>query len=370
MRKSWKPAPTLFGYFGRKYTQWVLLTLGILVSFITLIEVLELMRRVSHKTVEISSFHLVMVSLLNIPTMLDELLPFAVLFGSLSCFFIWNRSHEFMVTRSVGQNVWQAITPVIFSVGAIGLCHIMIINPIAATTAKQHNYYMQNIFTSSDQQSGLSVSTSGIWLRDTSNAYNLIINGQQLLLKEALISQPLLYQLEQNGKLSWRIQADTMHLTEGGWIIKNALRTENNGRQSALGDVIIPTAMQPSDLLESTQAPQTVNVYRLPGFISVLERTGLPAGEHKVFFHQLLSTPLKLIGLALLAASVTLVRFSRQTKLKLILFALGAGFGFYFLTDLIYLLGTTSRLPYHIAGWGPALLVCSISGFLLARADE
>ena len=127
MRKSWKPAPTLFGYFGRKYTQWVLLTLGILVSFITLIEVLELMRRVSHKTVEISSFHLVMISLLNIPTMLDELLPFAVLFGSLSCFFIWNRSHEFMVTRSVGQNVWQAITPVIFSVGAIGLCHICLL---------------------------------------------------------------------------------------------------------------------------------------------------------------------------------------------------------------------------------------------------
>ena len=370
MRHPWSPAPTLFVYLGRKYTIWVLFTLSILVSFITLVEILELFRRVSHKSDEISSLHIMLISFLNIPTNIEELLPFAVLFGSFACFFFWTRSHEFMVTRSVGQNIWQALTPVIFCVGAIGLCHIFIINPIAATTAKQHDYYMQNIFGASNSGGGLSVSTSGIWLRDSSSDYNLIINGQQLDLKQALIVDPILYQLAQNGKLSWRIQADTMQLTKGGWIISKAMRTENSGRQSSLGDILISTKMQPKDLLESTQAPKTVNVYRLPNFISVLERTGLPAGAHRVFFHQLLSTPLKLIGLALLAASVTLGRFSRQTKLKLILFALGAGFGFYFLTDLIYLLGSTARLPYHIAGWGPALFVCAVSGFLLARADE
>ena len=80
---------------------------------------------------------------------------------------------------------------------------------------------------------------------------------------------------------------------------------------------MFPTTLKLSDLAESKLPPKTVSIYNFPNFIAVQKRAGLPVNQHLVFFHQLLSTPFKLIGLAMLAASFTLLHFSRQTKIRL-----------------------------------------------------
>ena len=83
-----------------------------------------------------------------------------------------------------------------------------------------------------------------------------------------------------------------MKLTDNGWIIVDAVKVSNDGQNTILGDVIMPTILRPSDLAEST-LPKTVSIYKLPNFIDVQQRAGLPVNPHLVFLHQLLSTPLK-----------------------------------------------------------------------------
>ena len=360
---------TLLAYMSRKYAKILFLTLLVLISFITFIEIIELLRRAGQKGTELSTLYVMFLGITNIPTLVDEILPFAVLFGSMICFYLWGRSHEFLVGRASGQNIWQALLPVIATVFAFGLFHITVFNPIAATTAKQYEYLMGEIF-GNNKQSELSVSTNGIWMRDVEDGNNLIINGATLKVEESIIRSPLIYQIQKDGLMDWRIKADEMKLANGSWIISNAIRIQNDGQRVFLGDVMLPTALKPSDLAERKLPPKTVNIYKLPSFIAVQKRAGLPVNQHLVFFHQLLSTPLKLIGLAMLAASFTLLHFSRQTKTRLIVLGLGSGFGVYFFSDIVYLLGNTAKLPYVLAGWSPALLICLFSGFLLARVDE
>ncbi len=189
-------------------------------------------------------------------------------------------------------------------------------------------------------------------------------------MEKSVIHNPIIYQLADNGQLMWRIQAQNMKLTENGWIITQATKISNEGTLTNLGDLILPSVLRPSDLSESALPPKTVSIYKLPGFIDVQKRAGLPVSPHLVLLHELLSTPLKLVGLALLAASFTLTVYSRQTKVRLILVGVGAGFGIYFLSNFVYLLGNSGKLPHLLAGWGPAVMICLLSGFLLARADE
>ena len=360
---------TLLAYMSRKYAKILFLTLLVLISFISFIEIIELLRRAGQKAPELSSMYVVFLGIINIPTLVDKILPFAVLFGSMICFYLWGRSHEFLVGRTTGQNIWQALLPVIATVFAFGLFHITVFNPIAATTAKQYEYLMGEIF-GNDRRSELSVSTNGIWMRDLEDGNNFIINGATLMVEKSLIRSPLIYKIKKDGLLDWRIKADEMRLVNGSWIISNAIRIQNDGQRVFLGDVMFPTALKLSDLAESKLPPKTVSIYNFPNFIAVQKRAGLPVNQHLVFFHQLLSTPFKLIGLAMLAASFTLLHFSRQTKIRLIVLGLGSGFVVYFLSDIVYLLGNTAKLPYVLAGWAPALLICLFSGFLLARVDE
>jgi lipopolysaccharide export system permease protein len=360
---------TLFSYLSRRYLQIVLIaTLG-LVTFISFIEIIEILRRAGNKAPDLSALYVILVSLLNIPSIFDQALPFGVLFGSITCFHLWSRSHEFLVARVMGQNIWQALMPVMITVFLLGCVHVAIINPVASASAKQYNFVMKSIFGQADA-SELSVLTNGVWVRDSDASYNVIINGGSLEVKNSLIIDPIIYHLNQEGQLLWRTQAASMKLTKNGWIIVDAVKISNAGESSILGDVIMPTVLRPSDLSESTLPPKTVSIYRLPNFIEVQQRAGLPVNPHLVFFHQLLSTPLKLLGLALLAASFTLTSFSRQTKVRLILVGVASGFGIYFLSNFVYLLGSSAKLPHLLAGWGPAVMVCLLSGFLLARADE
>jgi len=360
---------TLSGYFSRRYIQLVLTATFILVSFISFIEIIELLRRAGNKAPDISALYLVLISLLNIPGLIDQTLPFGVLFGSIICFYLWSRTHEFLIARTMGQNIWQALMPVILSVFLLGSLHVAIINPVSAVATKHYSFLMKSIF-GEGERSGLSVLTNGVWVRDFDASYNMIINGGTLEVTKSLITEPVVYQLGNRGELVSRLQAASMKLTENGWIISDAVRISNSGETKVLGDIILPTILQPSDLAESKLPAKTVSIYKLPKFIAVQQRAGLPVNSHLVLFHQLLSTPLKLAGLALLAAAFTLTVYSRQTKTRLILVGTATGFAIYFLSNFVYLLGNSAKIPHLLAGWGPAVMICLLSGFLLARADE
>ena len=80
---------TLFVYMSRKYAKILLLTLLVLISFITFIEIIELLRRAGQKAPDLSSLYIVFLGITNIPTLLDAILPFADLFGSMICFYLW-----------------------------------------------------------------------------------------------------------------------------------------------------------------------------------------------------------------------------------------------------------------------------------------
>ena len=369
MIKIWTPPLTLFSYLAKNYIIKILIALLVLICLITFIDVIEFLRKTGERQIEISLLKVISITLLKIPSQLDNLLPFSVIFGSITCFYLWNKNNEFLQARTSGQNIWQAISPVIFSLTAIGIINIIIINPIAATTIKQHDFLLSSIFGKKSVNE-MSISTSGIWIRDTKIDYDLFINGDQLELNDAIIKNPTVYHLQKNGQLTWRMQAKQIFLTNGGWIINNAIKTENSGLTSKLGNIIIPTEMDPSDLSESNRSAKTINIYRLPNFINVLEKAGLPADKHKVLLHQIISTPFKLIGLAILTASFTLIKFSRKTEVKLIFLSMVISFGFYFLSDLIYILGNSAKIPYLLAGWGPSLIICAFGGFFLARVDE
>ena len=119
---------TLFSYLSRRYLQMVIgATLGLVcfISFMEIIsnnfnEIIEILRRISNKAPDLSSIYIVMIGLLNVPSIFDQVLPFGVLFGSIACFHLWSRSHEFLVARVMGQNIWQALMPVIITAFIVG----------------------------------------------------------------------------------------------------------------------------------------------------------------------------------------------------------------------------------------------------------
>ena len=80
--------------------------------------------------------------------------------------------------------------------------------------------------------------------------------------EESSIRSPLIYHIQEDGKLARRIKAEEMKLVKNSWTFR-ATRVQNDGQRVFLGDVMLPTGLK---LLtwQGTLPPKTVSIYKLP----------------------------------------------------------------------------------------------------------
>ena len=362
------PFGTLFRYFALRFVGWITLCLLGLAAIISLIQAVELLRRVSVLTSPPPDINFLKLALLNLPVVIELTLPFAMLAGAMLCFSSWNRSNEFVVVRSFGQSVWAALGPALFSAFIIGMLLVTVINPIKAVTSKRYEAKMAEIFGKSDNN--FSISTSGIWLRETLESGKLIIRGDALNTETASIINPVIYLYHDSIHMTALYKASSMQLTDKGWMLDRASRWQTDGQKTDLGNFLLPAGLDALDLRQSGLRPQSISVYLLPGFVDSLERAGIPANEYRFHLYRTLSVPLLMIGIAMLAARVTLTNVSRGQRSRLFLRGAFLAIVIFIFSYFMQVLGSSLQVPISVAAWTPAVAIFLVGAIILARTDE
>jgi lipopolysaccharide export system permease protein len=227
---------------------------------------------------------------------------------------------------------------------------------------------MNSIFGNTEQR--LSVSADGIWLRDEHPNGRFIIHGEMLEVDMASIVRPVVYKFDGKNNLVLRIRANSMQLTDSGWVIEDARAWNRDGVMVEKGGMILPSSLGILDLGLSSEPPNTIAVYSLPSFIALLERAGLPAVEHRLHFHKLLAMPLLLMGLAMISARATLTNMVRGRRARLFTRGMILAVSVTLFSHFMQVLGESLRLPVILAAWAPALCVAVTGTIMLARMDE
>jgi lipopolysaccharide export system permease protein len=116
----------------------------------------------------------------------------------------------------------------------------------------------------------------------------------------------------------------------------------------------VATNLTRDKILDSFAPPETISFWSLPGFIELLTEAGFSAVRHKLQLHRLLATPVLLAAMVLLAASFSL-RPQRRGRVGLVILSgVLAGFLLYFLSNFVFALGLSGRIPVVLAAWTPA----------------
>ena len=69
---------------------------------------------------------------LKLPHTAQEVMPFAILFGTMLAFWRLTRNNELVVARAAGVSVWQFLTPAVLVALLIGIVAVTVFNPIAS----------------------------------------------------------------------------------------------------------------------------------------------------------------------------------------------------------------------------------------------
>jgi lipopolysaccharide export system permease protein len=121
-------AKTLSAYIARQFFIWFCSVYGAMLSISFLIDYIELLRRGSTKS-GVTLGVLLEMAALKLPHTAQEVMPFAVLFGTMLAFWRLTRNNELVIARAAGVSVWQFLTPAVLVALLTGIVAVTVFNP-------------------------------------------------------------------------------------------------------------------------------------------------------------------------------------------------------------------------------------------------
>lgn len=373
-----RQAPTLTAYLARRFALYLVLTLAVLAAFSYLIDVVDLLGKAGGKG--ISGVVVMQMSLIKLPDLMQQMLPFAVLLATLITLNQLNRTQELVALRATGLPARRILLGPLLVVLLVGAFALTILNPLAATMLKRYERWQNETFPGSAR--GLVTAGGNIWLKQHERGYDLFIYGRKVQGDGKRMDGVTVFVFEQNGAFRSRLDGEEMTLEPGQWRMTNVMMlapdrpqvsgttAEARGTIRHEDSVVMPTDLTPSMIQSSFNPPGTLSVWELRGFIAMLRQTGFPSSPHEMAYQRMLALPALLVAMFLLGVPFALA-FVRNRSLGVAVGAgLGFGFGFYLFGNAMAAFGLAGRLDVTLAAWLPTLIAMLVAVALLIHLRE
>lgn len=363
---------TLNLYIARRFLGTVGRVFLIFFAILMLIDMIEQLRRFSDAGVGLAEA--AQLSLLNVPSTLYRILPLIVIMGAIAMFLGLARSSELVVVRAAGKSGLRFLqTPLIAAV-ALGALTVALLNPLVAATSKSYDAKRSEL--SQGGGSVLSVADTGLWLRQGGAEGQTVIQAARSNLDGTELFGVTFLGFDASGLPATRIEAEAAKLVHGAWELTGTktwdLTAANPELAATLaaGPVSLPSDLTPDRIRDSFGTPSAIAFWDLPGYIAALERAGFSAQSYRIWFQMELAQPVLMAAMVLIAAGFTMrhVRFGGTGKM--VLYAMLAGFGIFFLRNFAQALGDTGQIPIVLAAWSPPVAAVLLSLGLLLHLED
>ena len=362
---------TLSLYLARRFALAFLLILLVFFGLMMLIDMVEQVGRFSDSPV--GFWQLAGLAALKVPESLYRILPLIVILAAIALFLALSRSSELVIIRASGRSALRLLVAPVLVALALGALAVMVFNPLVAATSKQYHELVQRF--ANGQQSVLSLSPEGLWLRQGAKDRQTVIRATRANQDGTRLSQVSFLEFDGVGRPTARIEADEAELVPGAWALTGVKRWQIDAPNPEASAVTEDRASLPSDLTrdrirDSFGEPSAVPVWDLPAFIASLDRAGFSSRQHRVWLQMELALPFLMAGMVLLAAGFTM-RHARFGKTgTLVLGAVLAGFTIFFLRNFAQVLGESGQIPVLLAAWSPPVATILLSIGLLLHLED
>lgn len=359
-------------YIARRFLWSFLQVLAVFVAIMILIDVVEQLRRFSNQDISTrAAFHL---AAMNTPAAIYRILPLITILSAIALFLGLARTSELVAIRASGRSAVGFLVAPFVVAFMIGSFAVAVLNPLVAATQKEYDRLWANI--AQNVQSTLSLSETGLWLRQGSDVGQTVIRAIRSNTDGTELFGVTFLLFDAEGQPQSRIEASSARLIPGAWALIGAKQwdlTQANPERSV--ETLDEGATLKSNLTregirDSFGEPSAVPFWKLPEYISGLEKAGFSARGHRVWYQMELAQPLLLASMVLIAAGFTMrhARFG-QTGV-FVLLAILSGFFIFFLRNFAQVLGENGQIHIALAAWAsPVAATLFATGLVLHLED-
>ncbi|EJJ28017.1 LPS export ABC transporter permease LptG [Rhizobium sp. CF142] len=357
---------TLSRYFFRRYvvtTMWFLIGMS---AITFLLDFSETASRISN----FPGYTLggaVLLTAVRLPLILQQTIPFVALFVGITVLIGLNRKYELVVTRAAGISVWQFMLPFVAGSLILGVLTVVALNPLAAWGQRQATQF-ETAWRGQDNAMIRALQVP--WLRQISGRDDVIIGAKTVLENGTLLMDAVLVHFDSTGQVILRQDASSAKLEDGYWQLNNVVERKPGEIPVRKATEQLRTNLKQDFIKERLTAPETIGFFDLSNRIAAAKSFGISTKALETQFNSLLSQPLLLVAMTLIAATVSL-KFSRFNQSRsVILGGILSGFMLYVVTVLVKAFGSSGVVPPFVATWIPVIVALALGATILLHQED
>ena len=349
-------------YIARRFTATLVLILFALGTVIFLAEYVETLRRYSDEE-SFTALVGVRLALMRLPFLFDTALPFAFLFAALLSLLGLSRKLELVVARASGVSVWGFLKAPAAVAIVLGALATGLLNPIAVDLQEKAANMRAEL-------TGRAAWGGGHWFRQESDSGPSIVYAGSADIGSVTLFGVTAFVFDSAGKFREKVgrRAPNSGRSAGRCLAPRAFSA--TAAPHLATEYELPTGLTANEVRRSLIEPAAISVWSLPGFIATAGRMGLDPNRFRVEFHTLLSRPVFLLAMVLIAATVSLRLTRFGGTWRLLLTGAAIGFLLYAFGEIASDLGANGIIDPVLAAWLPPIVALTFGATTLLFLED
>ena len=314
-------------------------------------------------------WHALLAVTFGLPKHLYELLPIAVLIGSIFVMARFAQSSEFTIMRTSGLGPWMALrTMLVLGAGFVVLT--IAVGDYIAPAAERWALVAKAKYLGQTSTTG----STGAWLKEKTKDGTLAVNVRAVRADGALTGIRI-FEFDRQGRMTLQLHADQGQVQEeaDNWLLENARLTQLSYASSTANDSAAavtkdshaqlnwPTSITSEMLIAAVHKPDRMPTLELFQFIQHLKTNDQSAQKYEIEFWRKVFYPLSCLVMVVLALPFAYLHFRSGGIAGYVFGGVMAGISFFLLNNVFGYAGNLQNWSPMLTAAAPGLIYSLLS---------
>ncbi len=325
-----------------KYIFINLLIILFLVIFLNLIELSRVL--INNENNQLLNY--IYLTILKLPTILGEILPFVTIIGISFLFRNLINNNELISMRNIGYSIFDIFIPIAISVFIISIFFLIILNPLSANFENKY----ENIINKKDHNLySIKVTDNEMWIKNIIDKNNSsFIKIKNINLKNMIAKEIQILMIKD--KINNFILAKNGKFIDNNFIL-NDVKIFNVTKEKfeMYDNFSLKINFNKNNIINSITDYKLIPYYKYLNHTKTLKKFNLYSPEIGLFYMSEVLKPIFIVMLAFVVVGISGKFRRNENFFKVLFFAILTGFLIFFLREITTKLTLTLNINYIIS---------------------
>lgn len=302
---------------------------------------------------------------LKVPSRLYDLLPIAVLIGTIYVLVQLAQTSQFTIMRTSGLGPLQALATLL----ALGLGFVVLTFALGDYVAPAANRIATTV--QARFMGDITVGRTGAWLKDLQSNQSYSINVGSMAADGELKRVRILAFDTSGESLQSTLDAATARITPDGWELHQVQQRDFSHAQAESDQARItsrkhkqmlwPTGISADMIAAALLSPDRMRTTELRRYANHLEATGQNAQSYEIEFWRKVFYPLGCLVMMVLALPFAYLHFRSSNISSMVFLGVLIGISFFLLNNVFGFIGNLRQWPPWLAAASPGIVYSILS---------